>query len=147
MEVLEKRDLGERDGFELVAYKVVDCDSSTQGAECYTEADIEAYREGLWSYVGIVVKAFREGVEFGEDTIWGVEDGYSPGWESEANPAGQIDGFGHALGGEGCYDLPDGALAEAKATLARLLADQLQADRARHAKRQRWPLRRRVAFW
>ena len=137
-----------RDGFHLVAYKVADPDSTFEGEECYDEADATAYANGDWSYVGVVVKAFKEGIELGEDAIWRVEEGYSPGFvDPEHRPSGYADAFDHTLGGEGYYDLPEGAVTEAKATLARMLADQLQLERARRAKRQRWTLRRRVAFW
>jgi hypothetical protein len=138
--VLESRHLGERDGFNLIAYKVVDIDGSTDDADCYDETDIEAYTARQWSYVGIVVKAFRDGIELGEDAIWGVEDGYLPGAKSEDNPSGWVDGFAHTLGGEDCYDVPGEAIEEAKAALAKL-------RRERRTQLRRWPVRRRVAAW
>jgi len=141
MQTLETRQLGKIDGFDLVAYKMVDLDSSTEDAECYSEEDIQANREGQWSYVGVIVKAFKEGIELGEDAIWGVEDGYSPGFvDPEHRPTGWADGFDHTLGGDGCYDLPAGAIGHAKEALA-----QLRREERGQAKR--WPRRRRVAHW
>lgn len=146
LETLETRDLGERDGFHLVAYKVADRDAYFEDEECYEEADKVAYRNGQWSYVGVIVKAFLDDVELGEDSIWRVEEGYSPGFvDPEHRPTGVANAFDHTLGGEGCYDMPDGALTEAKETLARMLAARAKADRLARAKRGRWPRRVRVA--
>lgn len=140
MQVLETRDLGKRDGFDLVAYKVVDDHTSTDEYDCYEEADKAAYNAREWGFVGVVVKAFRDGVELGEDAIWGVEDGYYPGAKSEDNPSGYINGFDHTLGGEGCYDVPDEAVTQAKVVWSKLVRD-------RRAQLRRWPVRRRVTAW
>ena len=142
MQALETRQLGEIDGFDLVAYKMVDEDSSTEDAECYSEEDIQANRDGEWAYVGVIVKAFKEGIELGEDDIWGREDGYSPGWVSKKNPSGWLDAFTGALGEESGHDynLPAGAIEQAKKALA-----QLRREERGQAKR--WPRRRHVAHW
>lgn len=138
-QVLEKRDLGNRDGFDLVAYKMVDEITPPDDFGCYDAADIAAYPQE-WAFVGVVVKAFRDGIELGEDALWGVEDGYLPGAKDEDNPSGWVDGFDHTLGGEGCYDLPAEAISQAKAALAKLRRD-------RRAQLRRWPVRRRVTDW
>lgn len=140
MHVLEQRDLGERDGFDLVAYKVVDEHTSTEDYDCYDKVDITAYQERNWSFVGVIVKAFRDGIELGEDAIWGTEDGWSKGWVSEDNPTGWVDAFDSTLGGEGCYDLPAEAVDQAKKVLAKLRAAERKAAK-------RWPRRRRVGRW
>lgn len=146
LETLETRDLGERDGFHLVAFKVADPNALFEGEECYDEVDEVAHANGQWSYVGVIVKAFLKDVELGEDSIWRVEEGYSPGFvDPEHRPTGVANAFDHTLGGEGCYDLPDNALEQARETLARMMAARAKAGRVARVKR--WPRRVRVACW
>lgn len=120
-DVLERRDLGIRDGFTVVAYKMVDEDTHPDEFDCYEKADVKAWRDDDWSFVGVVVKASKEDIELGEAAIWGFEDGHSPGFVSKARPSGWVDAFDTALGGEGSsYDVPSEAIAAAKETLAKL---------------------------
>lgn len=140
-EVLTMRQLGKRDGFDLVAYKMADEDASTDDADCYDEDDVAEHQSGDWSFVGVVVKAFRDGIELGEAALWSVEDGYLSGAQSKDNPSGYVSAFGHTLGEhEGDADLPAEAIAQAKAAWAKLCRD-------RRAQLRRWPVRRRVTTW
>lgn len=139
MQVLETRDLGKRDGFDLVAYKVVDDHTSTDDFDCYDKDDATERDAGHWSFVGVVVRAFREGIELGEDALWGVEDGYMSAAQRPDNPTGRVDAFDHTLGEDG-YDLPAEAISQAKAVWAKLCRD-------RRAQLRRWPVRRRVTTW
>lgn len=125
METIEMRDLGERDGFDLVAYKVTDEETSVDEFDCYEQVDVEAWEADDWAFVGVIVKVFKHGVELGTDSLWGVEDGYSPGFKSEARPTGVVDGFDHTLGGDGSsYDLPGEAIERAKEALAKLREEE-----------------------
>lgn len=120
-DAIETRKLPDRDGFQLTAVLVPDYTSTPDGADCYSPEDIEAWRCGNWQYVGVVVTALLKGVALGEASLWGVEDGYSPGFKSETHPDGVVCAFGHTLGaGENDYDLPGDAIAEAREKLAEL---------------------------
>jgi hypothetical protein len=107
MNAFNRRELGEREGFVLVAYKEEDLDSHPDEFDCYDDADKQAWRESDWNFVTVVVKAFMEGIELGEVTLSGVEDGHLPGAETDDNPTGFVDAFGHTLGVEkDHYDIP-----------------------------------------
>lgn len=139
MQVLEQRDLGKRDGFDLVAYKVVDEDTSPDDFDCYDEDDATECNAGHWSFVGVVVKASREGIDLGEDSLWGVEDGYMSAAQRLDNPTGRVDAFDYTLGEDGA-DMPGEAIHQAKKVLAKLRAADRKAAK-------RWPRRRRVSRW
>lgn len=42
-------------------------------ADCYSDADIERWKNDEWHYVGIVYTAMIDGIELGESSIWGTE--------------------------------------------------------------------------
>lgn len=146
MNVIERRELGERDGFDLVALKVADDDTDIDDFDCYEPADVKAWKDDDWSFVGVIVQASRDGIELGEASTWGTEDGHSPGFvHPEYRPAGFTDAFDTTLGGDDAvYDLPADAISEAKQALARLVAEERNVKRVN---RQRWRGRRRVACW
>lgn len=67
----------EQDG---ITYRVdldPDTDSTPDDAECYSPSDIKAYRDDLWSYVGVTVTPLVAGAGASAAT-WGVEYGVMP---------------------------------------------------------------------
>lgn len=116
-DAIESKILPSRDGFELVAYKIEDTDSTPFDADCYGKADIAAWRNDEWRYVGVLVTASKHGVELGCAALWSCEEGDSPGWE------GYVDAFGHTLGEhEHDYDVPGDAITDAWDTIQRICA-------------------------
>lgn len=63
-----------------VAYKieiVADADARPDEADCYDAADLSAWRNDEWRFVGVVVTTKSGDAS---TALWGVEYGYSPGW-------------------------------------------------------------------
>lgn len=112
MSAIESKTI-EHEGFSVRIDVVPDSDSTPFDADCYSGSDIQAWRDGEWIYVGFIYTATREGVELGSASIWGTE------WDF---PGGSIVSIESWMA-ENCYhpDLLDGALTEARATLARLV--------------------------
>lgn len=55
---------------------VSDYDSTPEGEECYSEADIEAWQNDEWTFVGVIVTPIDvpKSSQFGlSDSLWGVE--------------------------------------------------------------------------
>ena len=104
----------EHDGFTVTITVVPDSDSSPFDADCYSAADIDAWRRDEWFYVGYVYTASRAGVALGEASIWGSEWDF-PGMDSS------IDSWI----AENCYhpDLLEECVKSARATLAALTAE------------------------
>lgn len=122
-QIIERKSLGMIDGFAIVAVIVPDTDSHPDDADCYAEADKQAWREGRWSYVGTIVTAFQHGVELGSSSLWGSEYGYSPSWGKDISPLdGEgdefVNGYGPGLIAE--------AIAEAKEIASRISASITQ---------------------
>lgn len=102
MDIIDRKDLGVVDGFKLEAVIVPDFDASPMEAECYSPADVEAWKNDSWSYVGTIVTASREGVELGSASLWASEYGWSPGWDRYISPLdGEgdefVNGYGNGL--------------------------------------------------
>ncbi|WP_431911669.1 hypothetical protein [Nonomuraea jabiensis] len=57
-----------------------DWDSKPFDADCYSDADIEAWRRDEWHYVGVIVTPVVAGIpiDAAEDSLWGVEWGQLP---------------------------------------------------------------------
>lgn len=104
----------ERDGFTIRIDVRPDEDSTPFDSECYTPAQIAAWRRDKWFYVGYVYTATLEGVELGTASIWGTE------WDILAGEGkwSSID----AWIAENYYhpDLMAECIDDARATLARL---------------------------
>ena len=67
---------GVPDGYRLTLTVHDDPDSRPDDTECFDPADIEAWREGHWRYVGIEVAVVDDdGAELGSDAVWGFELG------------------------------------------------------------------------
>lgn len=118
----DKRQLADRGGFEVIVYKEDDYYTRPDEFDCYTKEDKEAWRNNEWKYVTVVAEAFFEGVMVGDASLGGVEEGELPGAKSEDNPEGNVNAYGHTLGGEDCYDIPGDAVEEAAKFAARLSA-------------------------
>lgn len=117
----DKRQLADRDGFEVIVYKEEDHYTRPDEFDCYTEEDKEAWRNGEWRFVTVVAEVFFEGVMVGDASLGGVENGEIPGAKTEDNPEGNVDAYGHTLGGEDCYDIPGDAVQEAKKFTSRMV--------------------------
>lgn len=122
-DVIERRGLEPRDGFDLVAYKVPDPDTDLNEFDCYRQNDAdsvaEAWRNNEWHFVGVIVVASRCGIALGSDSMYGIEDGQMPDGDGGST---LVDAFDHTLGAEeGHYDLPGEAIADAKLTLGELM--------------------------
>lgn len=80
MEVIEWRHV-RHEGVSFTVTLYVDLDSTPFDADCYSAADIQAWRNDLWSYVGVILtttmsQASVWGVEYGQlaDTSIGIDD-------------------------------------------------------------------------
>jgi len=102
----------------VTAYMVEDNDNTPYDADCYSGADIDAWRADKWRFVGIVVEVTNErGEVVGEDSIFGMEYGE---WSNgrDLNPlALESDGQSWA-NGYGA-DLVDNALTAARREVGR----------------------------
>lgn len=118
MDTIETKSLGTLEGFDIEARIVPDDDAHTDEDWRLLDRDArDAYDREEWSYVGTIITASREGIELGSASLWGSEYGLIPGvwgWVSPLNGTGIdfVNGYGPDLIAE--------AIAEAKATLARL---------------------------
>lgn len=64
------------DGYTVILRKFYDEDAKPTDYDCYDEADIEAWRNNEWRYVGVTAEAVKDGVTFPASAgIWGSEDG------------------------------------------------------------------------
>jgi hypothetical protein len=64
-----------QDGWTITVDTQPDSESSTADADCYTRAQIDAWKRDEWSFVGCVVTASREGITLGHASLWGMESG------------------------------------------------------------------------
>lgn len=64
------------EGLTIRAHHCADESASPLDAECYTPAQLAAWRRGEWEYVGIIVEVLdTRGVVWGVDSLWGIESG------------------------------------------------------------------------
>lgn len=102
----------EHDGFDVTIYVVPDADSSPFDAECYSQSDVQAWRDDEWFYVGFVYVASRDGIELGSASIWGTEWDF-PGANDSSIDAWIAEDYYHP-------DLLKEAVTEARAEIVRL---------------------------
>lgn len=76
MDTLDTRELFKHGQLTIRARMVVDEDSRPGDADCYDAADVDAWKEDRWQYVGLLVSVSWDGVAIAEDNIWGTEHGY-----------------------------------------------------------------------
>lgn len=116
---IDSRDLYEREGFDIRA-SIMSDDLAPDFYDCYSEAQLEAWRNGEWQFVVLKVSASRRGHELGTAYLGGMEYGTMPVPEGE----GYID----------CDPLEDSiylndlihdAVTEAKTELRALVSDVL----------------------
>ena len=101
----------EHDGFTVHIAVTRDEDASPFDADCYTPADIAAWRRDEWIFVTYTYTATRHGVELGRTSIGGSHWDF-PGTESSIG-AWIAENYYHP-------DLLAEAAEEARATLAQL---------------------------
>src|SRR6516225_4657969 len=103
----------QHNGFDIRIDVLPYSDSTPYDADCYDDADIEAWRNDEWFYVGYIYTATLDGIELGSASIWGSEWDFPGGIDS-------IDGWI----AENYYhsDLLAEATDEARATLTKLAA-------------------------
>lgn len=75
-EIIKSRDLGERNGFTLVAYIVPDEGDPPHEDDCYTTNEIRGFNAGEWGFVVITVVASKAGIELGRAHLGSVEHGW-----------------------------------------------------------------------
>lgn len=116
MNILETKNLGVVDGFDITAYLVPDHDATPFEADCFDQNDIAGWRNDDWRFVGTIVKATKNGIELGESSIWASV--YGVIGEKNVNP---LDGEGDEfVNGYGPQLIGD-AVAAAKDAVAKLV--------------------------
>lgn len=113
-DIIDTRDFGTIDGFDIRAVMLADHDSTPFDADCYSDEDIAAWKRDEWRYVGIEVIASRAGVELGTDSIFGMGYGMIGGRDIDPFMGDDADTFANWYRG----DLIAGAIADARATIA-----------------------------
>lgn len=106
-----------QDGWTIRVGTEPDDVSSVADADCYTPAQIAAWKADEWSFVGCVVTAEREGIELGRAALWSMESGYWTYTDQDDRV------LGHGYVGpytEAVDDLIAEAIADAADMLARL---------------------------
>lgn len=113
-DIIDTRDFGVIEGFDIKAVMLADYDSTPDDADCYSDEDIAAWKRDEWRYVGIEVIASRAGVELGTDSIWGTEYGTLDGRDINPLMDGDADTFANG-DGEGLIAI---AITHANSTIA-----------------------------
>lgn len=100
------------DGFTVTARIAYDDSTRPDDFDCYDDATIEAWRNDDWYFCGVCVQVSRAGIDltgpYGA-ALWGVEANFP--------------GSDNAYLTEIAADLIPEAIAEARAAMARLIAD------------------------
>lgn len=117
MDIIDSKNVGVVDGFDITAYITPDPESTIDGDGDYGDEEIRAFRNGDWSFANTVVTASKSGTELGRAHLGASQYGSFPGvsgWVSPLNGTGNdfINGYGP--------DLISEAVAEAKEQLAKL---------------------------
>lgn len=82
------------DGIKYNVRLVSDLDGSIDDADCYTDEDKQAWRDGRWSFVGVIVSADIDGIDpaYVSASLWEVYYGTSPSWViADVRPTGTVD--------------------------------------------------------
>jgi hypothetical protein len=74
-ELIETKDLVSSGALKVIASMYPDTNANPLDADCYSDADIAAWKRDEWQYVGIVVTVTLDGVEIGQSSLWGTEFG------------------------------------------------------------------------
>lgn len=72
LEIINQRDVVDGRGHRYTVIVVPDDDATPYDADCYSPDDVDAWRKGLWRYVGVLL---RDGGGQQVDSLWGVEYG------------------------------------------------------------------------
>lgn len=69
----------QKDGFTFTATIHDDLDTTPDGADCYSEKKIQAWKDHDWFFCGIVISAEKEGVKLSDHaaSLWGIECNYN----------------------------------------------------------------------
>lgn len=117
--ILDTKNLGERDGFDLRVEVTPDQGPTPADYDCYDEAATEAWHVGAWEYVHVEVIASKRGYDLGRAFIGGVERGWFP----RVGGGDQwVDPLSDEVINDYTDDLIEEALQEAKAELTALIA-------------------------
>lgn len=123
--IIATRELGTIAGFEVRAHLEPDLDASPEDYDCFDQADIDAWKNDQWEFVGVVVTASKEGIDLGTGYIGAVVHGQigeksvdaledEPGFIVNNVPDPDTFASGYGVG------LVSDAIAAAKAKLAEL---------------------------
>jgi hypothetical protein len=85
MDVIETKSLPDWGPFQIEARLMVDHDTTPNDFDVYTPKQIEAWRTGEWSYVGLKVVVIFEDREIGSAAVWGFEHGWIPLTDEDDN--------------------------------------------------------------
>lgn len=99
----------QKDGFTFTATIHDDLDTTPDGADCYSEKKIQAWKNQDWFFCGIVISVEKEGVKLSDNAanLWGLECNYNK--------------KGNAYLRTVCMHLQDGALSEAKSQVQKII--------------------------
>ena len=98
-DIIDTRDLGEQDGFELRAHLEPDPDGTPDDYDCYTGEQKDAWRNDEWSFVTTVITASKASIDLGDAALCGSEYGWLPGVEKPVSPLnGEGDAFVNGYG-------------------------------------------------
>lgn len=86
MDVIDTKELGTTDGFDIRAYLVPDTELDPRTNGIYSDEAIAAWNRGDWHYVSVIVTASRDDVELGDAAIGGCEYGDFPDVADRINP-------------------------------------------------------------
>ena len=102
------------DGIKYTARLMQDAYRRATDDECYTEAQLTAWRADEWHFFGVVISASKNGVQLGDHlaSLWGIEGNFPNGLD---NPNAYF------------LDVANELLDEAKTTAHRLIAHMLAA--------------------
>lgn len=117
MDVIEKRDLFAAGKLTVRGALIADPEADPTDSGCYDRAEVAAWRNGNWQYVGVVVEVRWDDVEVSRDSLWSVEHGDVDGRDADAwDPSYPL------------ADLVDQALTDADRFLGRAFGGPVPAD-------------------
>lgn len=119
--MLDQQQLGNAFGFEIRAELVPD-DARVEDLGLYSDANIKAWHEDAWSFVGVVVTASLDGIDLGSSSLWGLEYGWLPTAGGFVNP------ITSTYSSDYLRAVIVDATTDAKANLARLSAEYARIE-------------------
>lgn len=74
-DLIERKIVHDKQGWKITVDVVSDMDATPYDADCYSEANKQAWRNDAWRYVGLVVHVALHGNIIATDSLWAVEYG------------------------------------------------------------------------